>query len=530
MRDYFDELLEREVDAGITTAEDAARIRKLYPNYVPTYKPSEFDQMLKRQTKDEIDVGRGLKAATGGEHDLVPLFNQMQVKTNVVLKRTELNKTLNLLCMASGTTKKELEDISPFFANKQDEDKLLDLLDSQVFTKEREGKHIATMYFDGAPIDISIDKEVYDAIRRWSGEDRKWLALCGFFDNKATNFVNTQFKKWITDYNIFFGIKNFKRDLATALFYTKDIKGYVNNLPKAMAACWLPDKMLTKEMKVYKEAFKTYKENGGVISQFIARDSATTTFFDSTRKFNILKWVEDFNSSLETVPRMAEFISTMDSKALKAAGKTIIYVNCSGSAIALQPETETCDAIVQAWYAGQEGGTAIADVLFGSYNPSGKLPVTFYRSSEQLPDYEDYSMKGRTYRYFSDPLFAFGYGLSYTQFEIGEGKLEKGTTKMDYKLTVPVSNTGKRDGTEIVQVYIRDLSDTEGPLLSLRGFQRVDVKAGQNANAQIQLNERSFEFFDTATNTMRTKAGRYEILYGNSSQKKDLKRIEIEIQ
>ena len=239
--------------------------------------------------------------------------------------------------------------------------------------------------------------------------------------------------------------------------------------------------------------------------------------------------IEGFNGGDRTnieLPRVQrDFL-----KALKAAGKTIIYVNCSGSAIALQPETETCDAIVQAWYAGQEGGTAIADVLFGSYNPSGKLPVTFYRSSEQLPDYEDYSMKGRTYRYFSDPLFAFGYGLSYTQFEIGEGKLEKGTTKMDYKLTVPVSNIGKRDGTEIVQVYIRDLSDTEGPLLSLRGFQRVDVKAGQKANAQIQLNERSFEFFDTATNTMRTKAGRYEILYGNSSQKKDLKRIELEIQ
>ena len=239
--------------------------------------------------------------------------------------------------------------------------------------------------------------------------------------------------------------------------------------------------------------------------------------------------IEGFNGGDRTnieLPRVQrDFL-----KALKAAGKTIIYVNCSGSAIALQPETETCDAIVQAWYAGQEGGTAIADVLFGNYNPSGKLPVTFYRSSEQLPDYEDYSMKGRTYRYFSDPLFAFGYGLSYTQFEIGDGKLEKGTTKMDYKLTVPVNNIGKRDGTEIVQVYIRDLSDTEGPLLSLRGFQRVDVKAGQKANAQIQLNERSFEFFDTATNTMRTKAGRYEILYGNSSQKKDLKRIELEIQ
>ena len=100
-------------------------------------------------------------------------------------------------------------------------------------------------------------------------------------------------------------------------------------------------------------------------------------------------------------------------KALKAAGKTVIYVNCSGSAIALLPETETCDAIVQAWYPGQEGGTAVADVLFGDYNPSGKLSVTFYKNDAQLPDYEDYSMKGRTYRYFNDALFPFGYGLSY---------------------------------------------------------------------------------------------------------------------
>ena len=109
-------------------------------------------------------------------------------------------------------------------------------------------------------------------------------------------------------------------------------------------------------------------------------------------------------------------------KALKAAGKTVIFVNCSGSAIALLPETESCDAILQVWYAGQEGGQAIADVLFGDYNPAGKLPVTFYKSSDQLPDFEDYSMKGRTYRYFNDPLFAFGYGLSYTQFELGDGK------------------------------------------------------------------------------------------------------------
>jgi beta-glucosidase len=212
-------------------------------------------------------------------------------------------------------------------------------------------------------------------------------------------------------------------------------------------------------------------------------------------------------------------------KALKAAGKTVIFVNCSGSAIALTPETQSCDAIVQVWYAGQEGGTAIADVLFGDYNPCGKLPITFYKNSEQLPDYEDYSMKGRTYRYFDDPLFAFGYGMSYTQFQIGEGTLEKQGS--NYTMTIPVTNAGKRDGTEIVQLYIRDLSDKEGPIKSLRAFQRVDVKAGQTNRASLVLTPKSFEFFDTETNTMRTKPGNYQILYGNSSRPEDLKTMTI---
>ena len=212
-------------------------------------------------------------------------------------------------------------------------------------------------------------------------------------------------------------------------------------------------------------------------------------------------------------------------KALKAAGKTVIFVNCSGSAIALTPETQSCDAIVQVWYAGQEGGTAIADVLFGDYNPCGKLPVTFYKDSKQLPDYEDYSMKGRTYRYFNDPLFAFGYGLSYTQFQIGDGTLEKQGD--NYKMTIPVTNTGKRDGPEIVQLYIRDMSDKEGPIKSLRAFQRVDVKAGQTSQVSLVLTPKSFEFFDTETNTMRTKPGNYQIFYGNSSRPEDLKTTTI---
>ena len=212
-------------------------------------------------------------------------------------------------------------------------------------------------------------------------------------------------------------------------------------------------------------------------------------------------------------------------KALKEAGKTVIFVNCSGSAIALQPETETCDAIVQAWYPGQEGGTAVADVLFGDYNPAGKLPITFYKSSSQLPDYEDYSMKGRTYRYFEDALYPFGYGLSYTSFEIRNEKLEM-RNGGNGTLTVDVSNTGKRDGTEIVQLYIRNLQDKEGPLKSLRGFQRVDVKAGQKKTVTLELTPKSFEFFDPETNTMRVKSGKYELFIGTSSKSSDLQSVE----
>ena len=215
-------------------------------------------------------------------------------------------------------------------------------------------------------------------------------------------------------------------------------------------------------------------------------------------------------------------------KALKAAGKQVIFVNCSGSCIALQPETETCDAVVQAWYPGQEGGTAVADVLFGDYNPSGKLPVTFYKSTSQLPDYEDYSMKGRTYRYFTDALYPFGYGLSYTNYEVKGQKAEVGADG-NGKVTVEVANTGKMDGTEVVQLYIRNLQDPNGPLKSLRAFERVDVKAGQTSTVALSLNRKAFEFWDAETNTMRVKPGKYEILVGTSSVDQDLKRMEVEV-
>ncbi|MBN1892971.1 glycoside hydrolase family 3 C-terminal domain-containing protein, partial [bacterium] len=218
-------------------------------------------------------------------------------------------------------------------------------------------------------------------------------------------------------------------------------------------------------------------------------------------------------------------------KALRQAGKKIIFVNCSGSAMGLVPETQTCDAILQAWYAGESGGQAVADVLFGDYNPSGKLPVTFYKSIKQVPDFEDYSMKNRTYRFMSDPLFPFGFGLSYTAFSIGDAGLSQTTIKAGetLSLSVPVSNIGKRDGTEIVQVYVRKMDDADGPLKTLRGFQRIDVAAGKTGRAVISLPYAAFEFFDRLSGGMAVNAGEYQILYGNSSDAKDLKAVKVAI-
>ena len=145
-----------------------------------------------------------------------------------------------------------------------------------------------------------------------------------------------------------------------------------------------------------------------------------------------------------------------------------------------------------------------------------------------MPDYEDYSMKGRTYRYFTDALYPFGYGLSYTKYEVRGQKAEVGADG-NGKVTVEVANTGKMDGTEVVQLYIRNLQDPNGPLKSLRAFERVDVKAGQTSTVTLSLNRKSFEFWDTETNTMRVKPGKYEILVGTSSVDQDLKRMEVEV-
>ncbi|MBQ6761395.1 MAG: glycoside hydrolase family 3 C-terminal domain-containing protein [Bacteroidales bacterium] len=199
-------------------------------------------------------------------------------------------------------------------------------------------------------------------------------------------------------------------------------------------------------------------------------------------------------------------------KALHDAGKKVILVNFSGCAIGLEPETQSCDAILQAWYPGQEGGHAIADVLFGDVVPSGKLPVTFYRNVEQLPDFENYDMKGHTYRFFEgNPLYPFGYGLSYTQFRYKRAKVRNNT------LIIPVKNTGKREAAEVVQVYVRRKDDPAGPSKTLRAFRRVTIPAGKTVKVTIPLEDETFLWWSEEAQDMVPLPGKYELLYGGSS-------------
>lgn len=219
--------------------------------------------------------------------------------------------------------------------------------------------------------------------------------------------------------------------------------------------------------------------------------------------------------------------------ALHRAGKKVVFVNCSGSPIGLEPETKACEAILQAWYPGQAGGTAVAEVLFGDYNPAGRLPVTFYRNVSQLPDFEDYNMTGRTYRYMNEaPLFPFGYGLSYTTFSYGKPVLEndKITATGTLRLTVPVTNAGKRDGEEVVQVYLKKQDDTEGPVKTLRAFKRVLIPAGKTVEVEFELAGKALEWWNAETNTMRVCAGKYDVLVGGDSRTEGLQQCSFTIE
>jgi len=183
-------------------------------------------------------------------------------------------------------------------------------------------------------------------------------------------------------------------------------------------------------------------------------------------------------------------VQTKMMKALMATGKPIVFVMMTGSAIAIPWEDENIPAIVNAWYGGQSAGTAVADVLFGDYNPAGRLPVTFYKSDNDLPGFSDYSMKGRTYRYFTgEALYPFGYGLSYTTFKYTNLRSPATIVKgKNTTVSVQVTNTGKMDGEEVVELYVADQNkNIHAPIKALKGFQRISLKAGESKVVTFNL-------------------------------------------
>jgi beta-glucosidase len=196
-------------------------------------------------------------------------------------------------------------------------------------------------------------------------------------------------------------------------------------------------------------------------------------------------------------------------------------VNCSGSAIAMPWENDNLNAILQAWYPGEQGGRAVAGVLFGDANPAGRLPVTFYRSTGDLPAFEDYSMSNRTYRYFNGtPLFAFGHGLSYTKFDYSDAQLNTANSDADgtVKISFTVKNSGAREGDEVAQVYFRHVNSAlPQPKMALCGFTRIHLLPGQKAHIALEIPSERFRYWDTAKKQYAVEPGDYEILIGAAS-------------
>jgi beta-glucosidase len=210
-------------------------------------------------------------------------------------------------------------------------------------------------------------------------------------------------------------------------------------------------------------------------------------------------------------------------KVLKKTGKPVILVLLNGSALGLSWEHENIPAILEGWYPGQEGGTAIADVLFGDYNPAGRLPVTFYRSVSDLPPFEEYAMKERTYRYFTgNPLYPFGHGLSYTTFAYSALSLDKATLRRNEtaKVSFRVTNTGPADGDEVVQLYLQFPENiAERPLMELKDFKRIPFKSGEQKEISFVLTPEMLARYDYEKDINVVAPGKYGILVGPSSAK-----------
>ena len=243
---------------------------------------------------------------------------------------------------------------------------------------------------------------------------------------------------------------------------------------------------------------------------------------EMARKSDVVIAVMGINKTIEREGKDREYITLPADQQeflqeLYHVNKNIVLVLVAGSPLSILWEDKNIPAIVNAWYPGEQGGTAVAEVLFGKYNPAGRVPVTYYNSIEDLPPFDDYDITKRTYKYFEgDVLYPFGYGLSYTSFRYSDLKIEDKGSTVD--VTFTLRNVGRYDGDEVVQVYTR-LPDYEGiaPIKELRGFKRVHLRKGQSKSVTVPLRREDLRYWSETQKKFIIPEGLPEIMVGASS-------------
>ncbi len=218
---------------------------------------------------------------------------------------------------------------------------------------------------------------------------------------------------------------------------------------------------------------------------------------------------------------------------MAALGKPVVALVFNGRPLSIASLSQSVPAIFECWYMGQETGRAVADALFGDINPGGKLPITIPRSVGHLPAFYNYKPSARRGYLFDDatPLYHFGFGLSYTSFSIENPRLSKKKIKRDgsTRLLVDVKNTGRRAGSEVVQMYIRDLfSSVTRPVKELKGFKKVFLKPGESTTVALDITTESLSFYDIKMDYV-VEAGDFEIMVGNSSRDADLQKLILQV-
>lgn len=410
-------------------------------------------------------------------------------------------------CLFTSVDKKQSGLMGEYFNNS-------DLNGKPAFT--RIDSKIDFAWWEGAP-DEKFDPDNYGV--RWSGvlipEKSGEYALGGYGFNGFRIYIeDTLLVKFDGEFD---PVKTYKNiNLTAGETYKIKIEFYKNLRYSFMQLIWsLPDDNLEQR------AIATAQKADVVILCM----GLSPRLEGEEMKVDIKGFKGGDRLTLELPETQSNFI-----KKIHSLGKPVILVLLNGSAVALNWENENIPAIIEAWYPGQSAGTAIADVIFGDYNPAGRLPVTFYKSTEQLPAFTDYSMSNRTYRYFNgEPLYPFGYGLSYTTFayknlQLEQSEIQPGDTTL---LSVEISNKGKITGEEVVQLYIKAGKDTKA-IKTLKGFKRITLAPGESKKVEFNITpEKLMRWIESKG--FSVEEDNYSLMIGSSSSTKDFKKINLTV-